>query len=172
MVLTLEDVENGATLAPSGATIMSEEEVVGDVRDFFGRNAEFVEKCGWSDAAAADATKRFVELHRYYYQGKEAPWAGGKRADRLGQFGPPRPWTGRDVLNCLDACGLGADLQRKLEEEEIYVAENLTQESPVTWLDTEDLVDLLGDDLAGDDAVFLLAVNYIKGSNRSSSRKA
>ena len=90
----------------------------------------------------------------------------------LGQFGPPRPWTGQDVVNCIEACGLGPQLKQKLVDEEIYLEEKLKQESPVTWLDTEDLVDLLGEDFKGDEAKFLLAVNYIKGSNRSSSRKA
>ena len=48
----------------------------------------------------------------------------------------------------------------------------LDDESPLTWLDAEDLEDLLGGDVAGDEAVFLLAVAYVKGSNRSASRKA
>ena len=171
MVLTLEDVQNGQTLAPSGLN-MSDEEVLNDVRDFFGRNAEYVERCELGEEAREAMTTTFCELHQYYYQGKKTPWSSQPREGVLGQFGPPRPWTGQDVVNCIEACGLGPQLKQKLVDEEIYLEEKLKQESPVTWLDTEDLVDLLGEDFKGDEAKFLLAVNYIKGSNRSSSRKA
>tara|TARA_B100000475_G_scaffold148675_1_gene110178 strand:+ start:452 stop:967 length:516 start_codon:yes stop_codon:yes gene_type:complete len=171
MVLTLEDVQNGQTLAPS-TLHMSDEEVLCDVRDFFGRNQEYVDRCDLDDDSRAAMTQAFVELHRYYYQGARTSWSNHPREGVLGQFGPPRPWTGQDVVNCILACGLGPNLRTKLVEEEIYLEAALKNESPVTWLDTEDLVDLLGEDLKGDEAKFLLAVNYIKGSNRSSSRKA
>lgn len=171
MVLTLDEYQNGQTLAPSGATLMSDEEVLNDVRDFFGRNVEYVEKCNLDEEARATMTKNFMELHQFYYQGSKTSWGNHPR-EGVQQFGPPRPWTGQDIVNCVEACGLGSNLRKTLVDEEIYVEDKLKQESPVTWLDTEDLVDLLGEDLQGDAAIFLLAVNYIKGSNRSSSRKA
>ena len=128
------------------------------------RHADLVERCGRGGALA----KPFASLHAYYYQGQRQAWSGSDRPRRVG---PPRPWTGGDVSNICRACGL-EKLRERLAAEELFVETSLDDESPLTWLDAEDLEDLLGGDVAGDEAVFLLAVAYVKGSNRSASRKA
>jgi len=100
MVLTLDEYRNGQTLAPS-ATLMSDAEVEADVRDYFGRSAQFVGACGLDEAGMGRLAQSLVQLHKHYYQGLDQPWACGARAGLT--FGPPRPWTGAGRRHRLDA---------------------------------------------------------------------
>ncbi|KAJ1447359.1 hypothetical protein M885DRAFT_543113 [Pelagophyceae sp. CCMP2097] len=172
-LLTKAEFECGVTLADKHQP--SEQELLDDVADFFGHNQALVARCG-AAFDRAGAARRFAALHKHYYFG--SPLEGSDPPGRtVARLGPPRTWSGRDVLNCADAALLGEAARQRLRDEELYDADRLDAESPVQFLDNDDIAEVLsqGAESGGpglEDAVFMLAVNYVKGSNRSCSRQA
>lgn len=116
-----------------------------------------------------------MQLHRFYHDAEPIVTRDSQRLVALGD-GLPRPWRSHDTLACCEACHLSNDLKLFLSAEELFDEQHLERESPLNYLDLEDVAYVLkkkGDSTVhGETAIFLLAVLYIRGSSRSCSRRA